>query len=75
MNKVQDRIREQGAELHRWIENGAALYVCGDAKHMANDVNGALIDVLSVHGGLDANTASLKLKELCQSGRYQRDVY
>jgi len=72
---VQDRIREQGAELYRWIEKGAALYVCGDAKQMANDVNDALIDVLATHGGLDVEAASQKLKELRTSGRYQRDVY
>ena len=72
---VQDRIREQGAELYRWIENGAAIYVCGDAKQMAGDVNDALIDVLATHGGLDAQDAIQKLKELRKSGRYQRDVY
>ena len=72
---VQDRIREQGAELYRWIENGATLYVCGDAKHMANDVNDALIEILSTHGGLDTDAATARLKELRKNGRYQRDVY
>lgn len=72
---VQDRIREQGAELYRWIENGAAIYVCGDAKQMAGDVNDALIDVLATHAGLDVETATQKLKDLRRSGRYQRDVY
>ena len=72
---VQDRIRENGAELHRWIESGAAIYVCGDAKRMAGDVNDALIEVLAIHGGLDTDAASRKLKELRAAGRYQRDVY
>lgn len=72
---VQDRIRENGAELHRWIENGAAIYVCGDAKHMANDVHDALVDVLATHGRSDEAAAAQQLKDLRSAGRYQRDVY
>jgi len=72
---VQDRIRENGAELYRWIEKGAAIYVCGDAKHMAGDVNDALIDVFVRHGGLTPADAALALKQLRADGRYQRDVY
>ena len=72
---VQDRIRESGAELHRWIERGAAIYVCGDAKQMAPDVHDALIEVLETYGELDHQAAEQKLKELRTAGRYQRDVY
>ena len=72
---VQDRIRENGAELYRWLEKGAVIYVCGDAKRMAGDVNDALIAVFVEHGGLDSETASQKLKALRADGRYQRDVY
>jgi len=72
---VQDRIRENGAELNRWIANGAVIYVCGDAKRMANDVNEALIDVLATENGLDRDAALQKLKTLRSEGRYQRDVY
>lgn len=72
---VQDRIVENGAELYRWIENGAAIYVCGDSKHMAGDVDDALRQVLIQHGGLEADVASQKLKEMRNQRRYQRDVY
>ncbi len=72
---VQDRIREHGAQLYRWIERGAAIYVCGDAGHMANDVNDALLDVFAVHGGQDSAAAVQQLRDLRKSGRYQRDVY
>lgn len=72
---VQDRIRENGVELYRWIQRGAAIYVCGDAKKMASDVNDALTDVLAEHGGLDTEAAKQKLKALRTEGRYQRDVY
>ena len=72
---VQDRIRESAAELYRWLESGAVVYVCGDAKHMANDVNDALIDVLVTEGGLGVEAATEKLKVMRSEGRYQRDVY
>jgi sulfite reductase (NADPH) flavoprotein alpha-component len=72
---VQDRIRENSAEVYRWIESGAAIYVCGDAKQMASDVNDALIEVLAKEGGLDADAATQRLKALRSEGRYQRDVY
>ncbi len=72
---VQQRIAEKSAELHRWIENGAAIYVCGDAKRMANDVHAALINVLEKEGQLNPDTAELRLKDLRSAGRYQRDVY
>ena len=72
---VQDRIRENSEEVYRWIESGAAIYVCGDAKQMANDVNDALIDVLVREGGLDTDAATQRLKALRSEGRYQRDVY
>jgi len=72
---VQDRIRENSKEIFRWLERGAALYVCGDSKRMAGDVNDALIDVLVNEGGMDAEAAAEKLKALRGEGRYQRDVY
>jgi sulfite reductase (NADPH) flavoprotein alpha-component len=72
---VQDRIRDNGAEVARWIERGAVIYVCGDAKHMAGDVEDALRDVLVEYTGVDAGAAEQQLKELRAAGRYQRDVY
>ncbi|MFX4228327.1 MAG: diflavin oxidoreductase [Porticoccaceae bacterium] len=47
---VQHRIREAGTEFWRWLEDGAHIYVCGDANAMAPDVHEALIDVVSTHG-------------------------
>ncbi|MCG8368875.1 MAG: assimilatory sulfite reductase (NADPH) flavoprotein subunit [Proteobacteria bacterium] len=72
---VQDRLRERGAELYRWIENGAVVYVCGDAKNMAGDVEEALIDVLAEHGEDDRDAAAARLREMRRAKRYQRDVY
>ena len=72
---VQNRMREQGAELYRWIESGAVIYVCGDAKKMAGDVEEALIDILVEHSEDDRDAAAARLKDLRRAKRYQRDVY
>ncbi len=53
---VQDRMRENGAELWAWLRDGAHFYVCGDAKRMAKDVERALVDVAQLHGGLAPRT-------------------
>ncbi len=72
---VQDRMREQGAELFRWLEAGAYFFVCGDAKRMAVDVDRALHELIAVHGGLSEEEASAYVQELKQQNRYVRDVY
>ncbi|WP_397448618.1 molybdopterin-dependent oxidoreductase [Pseudomonas sp. NA-150] len=72
---VQDRIREQGAELWRWLQDGARLYVCGDASQMAKDVDQALRDVARQQGGLSEEQAGEHIRELVEQKRYLRDVY
>ncbi len=72
---VQDRIRERAGDIWEWIEGGAVIYVCGDAKHMAGDVNEALIDVIASQAGIGREAAEAKLKSLRRDGRYRRDVY
>ncbi len=72
---VQDRLREHGAELYRWIEDGAHLYVCGDATRMARDVHDALLDVIAAVRSRGEEDAREYLAELQSAGRYQRDVY
>lgn len=72
---VQDKLRQQGAELWRWINDGAHIYVCGDANRMAKDVEQALLDVIAEFGAMDAETADEYLSELRVERRYQRDVY
>ncbi|TYP01602.1 NADPH-dependent assimilatory sulfite reductase flavoprotein subunit [Xenorhabdus doucetiae] len=72
---VQDKLREQGEAVWRWIQDGAHLYVCGDANRMAKDVEQALLDIISQQGGMDAEQADEFLSELRLERRYQRDVY
>ncbi|MBX3736178.1 MAG: sulfite reductase subunit alpha [Candidatus Didemnitutus sp.] len=72
---VQDRMRQNGAELWAWLKAGAHFYVCGDAKRMAKDVDAALHEIIAQHGGMDAAAATEFVKQLKKDHRYMRDVY
>jgi sulfite reductase (NADPH) flavoprotein alpha-component len=72
---VQDRMREVGADLWAWIEQGAHVAVCGDAKRMAKDVERAMIDIVARHGGRSTDEAIAFVAALKKAGRYQADVY
>ena len=72
---VQDRMREAGAELWKWLTEGAHFYVCGDAKRMAKDVDDALHAVIAEYGGKSDTEAAAYVADMKKSKRYQRDVY
>ncbi|WP_436525471.1 molybdopterin-dependent oxidoreductase [Actinoplanes sp. HUAS TT8] len=72
---VQDRMREQGAHLWAWLQDGANFYVCGDASRMAKDVDRALHEIAVNHGRLSPEAATAYLKQLTADKRYVRDVY
>lgn len=72
---VQHLLRQQAAEVFAWLQDGAHLYVCGDAKHMAEDVQKALLALIEQQGRMDAAAARQYLLGLRQQKRYQRDVY
>jgi sulfite reductase (NADPH) flavoprotein alpha-component len=72
---VQDRLRENAAEVWAWIRGGAHFYVCGDAKRMAKDVDAALHEIVAVQGGLTTVQAADYVKQMKKERRYQRDVY
>ncbi len=72
---VQHKLAQHGAEVWQWLQNGAHLYVCGDAKRMAKDVSQTLVGIAVEHGGLDTEQAGEYLNELRVRKRYQRDVY
>lgn len=71
---VQQRLRENAAEVFAWLENGAHLYICG-AIAMGKDVHQALLEIVSEQGGKSKEDASEYLSELQQAGRYAKDVY
>ncbi|WP_042411355.1 bifunctional nitrate reductase/sulfite reductase flavoprotein subunit alpha [Streptacidiphilus carbonis] len=72
---VQDRMREHGAQLWSWLQDGAHLYVCGDANRMAKDVQQTLMDIAAAHGGLGPAEATAYVEQLTTDRRYLRDVY
>ncbi|MFS7306273.1 NADPH-dependent assimilatory sulfite reductase flavoprotein subunit [Rahnella inusitata] len=72
---VQDKLREKGAEVWQWLQEGAHVYVCGDANRMAKDVEQALLEIIAENGVMDLETADEYLSELRLDRRYQRDVY
>lgn len=74
---VQDRMREEGAELWKWLQQGAYFYVCGDAKRMAKDVHQALLSIAQEHGGLSPEAATEYIEKTLAKDerRYLRDVY
>ncbi|WP_407174480.1 sulfite reductase subunit alpha [Bradyrhizobium sp. STM 3562] len=72
---VQDRMREVGRELWTWLAEGAHLYICGDAKRMAKDVERALVDIVAQFGARSTDEAVAFVAELKKKGRFQQDVY
>jgi sulfite reductase (NADPH) flavoprotein alpha-component len=72
---VQDRLRREGRDVYAWLEDGASVYVCGDASAMAPAVKAALIDIIAEHGGHGQEAAGEYLAALQRDGRYRLDVY
>jgi sulfite reductase (NADPH) flavoprotein alpha-component len=72
---VQHRMLENAAALWAWLEDGAHLYVCGDAEKMARDVDRGLAYIVAKEGRMDAAGAKAYLARLAREGRYLRDVY
>ncbi|MFE4141111.1 assimilatory sulfite reductase (NADPH) flavoprotein subunit [Peribacillus sp. YIM B13472] len=72
---VQNRMREHSGELYEWLQEGAAVYICGDEKNMAHDVHNTLIEIIEKEGNMSHADAQAYLDEMQQNKRYQRDVY
>ena len=72
---VQDRMREVGRDLWSWLADGAHIYVCGDAKRMAKDVEIALVDIVAQYGMRSPEEAAVFVSDLKKKNRYQQDVY
>lgn len=72
---VQHKILEQATALWQWLQQGAYIYVCGDASKMAKDVEQALIQAVADAGQLSLEQAEEYIEQLREDKRYQRDVY
>lgn len=72
---VQHRMLEHSRKLYEWLQEGAAVYICGDEKNMAQDVHNTLIEIIEKEGQMSHADAQTYLEEMQQNKRYQRDVY
>lgn len=72
---VQHLMLDHGAEFWKWLQEGAAFYVCGDASRMAKDVDAALHTIATKHGNLPLEEATAYVAQLKKEKRYLRDVY
>jgi sulfite reductase (NADPH) flavoprotein alpha-component len=72
---VQHKMLDRGADVWRWLDDGAHFYVCGDATRMAKDVDAALTTIIEKHGGMSHEQAHDFKRELVAAKRYVRDVY
>jgi len=72
---VQHKLEENAASFYEWLEQGATIYVCGDKKSMAADVDATIHRIIERQGQKTTEQAKAFVKELKQQKRYQRDVY
>jgi sulfite reductase (NADPH) flavoprotein alpha-component len=72
---VQDKLKQNAADVWQWLQDGAYIYVCGDASRMAKDVNDALIAIIEEQGGKSREEAEQFINQLRKDKRYQKDVY
>ena len=72
---VQDLMYHHSLGIWKWLEAGAYIYVCGDAKRMAKDVNQTLIRIIAEQGQMSEDSAEDYIQMLKKQKRYLRDVY
>ena len=74
---VQHQMQQQAADVAKLLSDseGGHVYVCGDAKRMAKDVHAALLEMPQTHSGLSSSEAEIRIKDLTDRSRYQRDVW
>jgi len=72
---VQHKLIENQKDVFEWLESGAHLYLCGDMKYMAKDVNKTLLEIIQVQGGITEEQAKKYVKNLRKEKRFQIDVY
>lgn len=72
---VQHRIEENAEEFFQWLQSGAFIYICGDEKQMAKDVEQTIKNIIATEGGFDENEVEMYMTDLKNSKRFLRDVY
>lgn len=72
---VQHRMWEQRRDLVDWIDNGATVYVCGDANAMAKDVRSTLVRAVADVKALTPEAAEQAVRQIEREKRYLTDTY
>ena len=72
---VQHRLWEHRKKIWAWIQDGAHIYVCGDAQRMAKDVDACLQNIVKEALDLTDESARKFVSDLRKQKRYLRDVY
>lgn len=72
---VQHRMKEKGAELYDWIQNGAYMYISGKREPTSKDVEKTLVEIFKEHGNKTEEEAEKYLHQLAEEGRWEKDVY
>lgn len=72
---VQHTLWDARRDVYAWLQDGAALYVCGDTNAMAKDVHAVLLRILADQGNQSPDAAKAALDTIRRDGRYLRDVY
>ena len=66
---VQDHLKKHATDIWKWIQDGAFIYICGDARHMAKDVTATLHDIAAEHGNLSDQEAKDFIRQLRKEKR------
>jgi sulfite reductase (NADPH) flavoprotein alpha-component len=72
---VQDKMLEQAPLFWSWLQDGASIYVCGDASRMAKDVDHTIHAIAQQQGNMNKEAAAEYVTTLKDQHRYHRDVY
>ena len=72
---VQTKMLEAAETLVSWLDDGAYLFVCGDASRMAKDVDQALRKAIQQVHACSQEDVNRYVDQLNKSKRYLRDVY
>ena len=72
---VQHRMRESARDVYAWLEEGAEVFICGDKRKMAADVQRELSRIVETEGGRTAEQAAEYVTALRKSHRLKLDVY
>ncbi len=72
---VQDLMHKNAQQFWAWLEDGASIYVCGDASRMAKDVDRTLHRIAQEQGGMSEEESKNYIHALKDEHRYHRDVY